>query len=85
MNLSASASFDRLIINLKKVQSNATFQAVVAVADKEQLAKITGESAGVIDEKSLHTCNSKDDLAIYDSLVREHESINKLALVQESI
>ena len=77
MNLSASASFDRLIINLKKVQSNATFQAVVAVADKEQLAKI--------DEKSLHTCNLKDDLAIYDSLVRVHESINKLALVQESI
>lgn len=85
MNLSASASFDRLIINLKKVQSNATFQAVVAVADKEQLAKITGESAGVIDEKSLCTWDSEDVLTVCDSLARVHESINKLALVQESI
>ena len=42
------------------------------------------ESAGVIDEKSLRTWDSEDVLAVYDSLVRAHESINKLALVPES-
>ena len=31
---------DSLILNLKKAQSNAAVQAVVAVADEEQLAKI---------------------------------------------
>lgn len=85
MNLSTSASFDRLIINLKKVQSNAAYQAVVDVADKEQIAKIIGEGAGVIDEKSLCTWNSEDVLAVCDSLVRVHKSINKLSLVPESI
>lgn len=72
------------ILNLKKAQSNAAVQAVVAVADEEQLAKIIRESAGVIDEKSLRTWDSEDVLAVYDSLVRAHESINKLALVPES-
>ena len=51
---------------------------------EEQLAKIISESAGVIDEKSLRTWDSEDVLAVYDSLVRAHESINKLALVPES-
>lgn len=54
------------------------------MADEEQLAKIISESAGVIDEKSLRTWNSDDVLAVYDSLARAHESINKLALVPES-
>ena len=44
----------------------------------------TPESAGVIDEKSLRTWDSEDVLAVYDALVRAHESINKLALVPES-
>ena len=56
----------------------------VAQITKEQLAKIIRESAGVIDEKSLRTWDSEDVLAVYDSLVRAHESINKLALVPES-
>lgn len=47
-------------------------------------AKIIQESAGVIDEKSLRTWDSEDVLAVYDALVRAHESINKLALVPES-
>ena len=59
-------------------------QAVVAVADEEQLAKIIRESAGVIDEKTLRTWNSDDVLTVYDSLARAHESINKLSLVPES-
>ena len=80
----SKGSIDSLILNLKKAQSNAAVQAVVAVADEEQLAKIIRESAGVIDEKSLRTWNSDDVLAVYDSLVRAHESINKLALVPES-
>ena len=80
----SKGSIDSLILNLKKAQSNAAVQAVVAVADEEQLAKIIGESQGVIDEKSLRTWNSEDVLAVYDSLVRAHESINKLALVPES-
>ncbi len=80
----SKGSIDSLILNLKKAQSNAAVQAVVAVADEEQLAKIIRESAGVIDEKSLRTWNSEDVLAVYDSLVRAHESINKLALVPES-
>lgn len=80
----SKGSIDSLILNLKKAQSNAAVQAVVAVADEEQLAKIIKESAGVIDEKSLRTWDSEDVLAVYDSLVRVHESINKLALVPES-
>ena len=80
----SKGSIDSLILNLKKAQSNAAVQAVVAVADEEQLAKIIRESAGVIDEKSLRTWDSEDVLAVYDALVRAHESINKLALVPES-
>lgn len=80
----SKGSIDSLILNLKKAQSNAAVQAVVAVADEAQLAKIMGESSGVIDEKSLRTWDSEDVLAVYDSLVRAHESINKLALVPES-
>ena len=80
----SKGSIDSLILNLKKAQSNAAVQAVVAVADEAQLAKIISESNGVIDEKSLRTWDSEDVLAVYDSLVRAHESINKLALVPES-
>lgn len=80
----SKGSIDSLILNLKKAQSNAAVQAVVAVADEEQLAKIIRESAGVIDAKSLRAWNSDDVLAVYDSLARAHESINKLALVPES-
>lgn len=80
----SKGSIDSLILNLKKAQSNAAVQAVVAVADEEQLAKIIQESAGVIDEKSLRTWDCEDVLAVYDALVRAHESINKLALVPES-
>ena len=80
----SKGSIDSLILNLKKAQSNAAVQAVVAVADEEQLAKIIRESAGVIDEKSLRTWDLEDVLAVYDALVRAHESINKLALVPES-
>lgn len=80
----SKGSIDSLILNLKKAQSNAAVQAVVAVADEEQLAKIIKESNGVIDEKSLRTWNSDDVLAVYDSLARAHESINKLALVPDS-
>lgn len=80
----SKGSIDSLILNLKKAQSNAAVQAVVAVADEAQLAKIIRDSTGVIDEKSLRTWESEDVLAVYDSLVRAHESINKLALVPES-
>jgi len=80
----SKGSIDSLILNLKKAQNNAAVQAVVAVADEEQLAKIIKESKGVIDEKDLRTWDSEDVLAVYDSLVRVHESINKLALVPES-
>lgn len=80
----SKGSIDSLILNLKKAQSNAAVQAVVAVADEGQLAKIIRESAGVIEENSLRTWESEDVLAVYDSLVRAHESINKLALVPES-
>ena len=80
----SKGSIDSLILNLKKAQNNAAVQAVVAVADEGQLAKIIKESKGVIDEKDLRTWDSEDVLAVYDSLVRAHESINKLALVPES-
>ena len=80
----SKGSIDSLILNLKKAQNNAAVQAVVAVADEEQLAKIIKESKGVIDEKDLRTWDSEDVLAVYDALVRAHESINKLALVPES-
>ena len=58
-------------------------QAVV-VADEEQPTNIISESAEVINEKSLRTWDSEDILAVYDFLVRAHESINKPALVSES-
>lgn len=80
----SKGSIDSLILNLKKSQNNAAVQAVVAVADEEQLAKIIKESKGVIDEKDLRTWEAEDVLAVYDALVRAHESINKLALVPES-
>ena len=80
----SKGSIDSLILNLKKSQSNAAVQAVVAVADEEQLGKIIKESRGVIDEKDLRTWDSEDVLTVYDSLVRAHESINKLALVPDS-
>lgn len=80
----SKGSTDSLILNLKKAQSNAAVQAVVAVADEEQLAKIIRESAGVIDAKALRTWTSDDVLTVYDSLARAHQSINKLALVPES-
>ncbi len=80
----SKGSIDSLILNLKKAQNNAAVQAVVAVADEEQLAKIIKESKGVIDEKDLRTWNSEDVLAVHDALVRAHESINKLALVPDS-
>lgn len=80
----SKGSIDSLILNLKKAQRNAAVQAVVAVADEEQLAKIIRESEGVIDAKSLRTWDSDDVLVVYDSLARAHESINKLALVPES-
>lgn len=80
----SKGSIDSLILNLKKAQSNAAVQAVVAVADEAQLEKIIQESAGVIEKDSLRTWESDDVLAVYDSLVRAHESINKLALVPES-
>lgn len=80
----SKGSIDSLILNLKKAQSNAAVQAVVAVADEEQLAKIISESKGVIEEKALRTWTADDVMTVYDSLVRAHESINKLALVPES-
>lgn len=80
----SKGSIDSLILNLKKAQNNAAVQAVVAVADEEQLARIIKESKGVISEKDLRTWDSEDVLAVYDALVRAHESINKLALVPES-
>ena len=80
----SKGSIDSLILNLKKAQNNAAVQAVVAVADEGQLAKIIKESKGVIDEKDLRTWDSDDVLAVYDALVRAHESINKLALVPDS-
>ena len=80
----SKGSIDSLILNLKKAQNNAAVQAVVAVADEAQLAKIIKESRGVIEEKDLRTWDSEDVLAVYDALVRAHESINKLALVPES-
>lgn len=80
----SKGSIDSLILNLKKVQSNAAVQAVVAVADESQLNKIRIESKGVIEEKSLRTWDSDDVVMVHDALVRAHESINKLALVPES-
>lgn len=82
--IQSKGSIDSLILNLKKAQANAAVQAVVAIADEAQLSKIIKESKNVIDEKALRTWESGDVLAVYDSLVRVHESINKLALVPDS-
>ncbi len=68
--MQSRGSIDSLILNLKKAQNNAAVQAVVAVADEEQLARIIKESRGVIDEEDLRTWDSEDVLAVYDALVR---------------
>lgn len=80
----SKGSIDSLILNLKRAQSNAAVQAVVAVADEAQLMKIKAESKNVIDEKSLRCWDSDDLFAVYDALARAHESINKLSLVPKS-
>lgn len=80
----SKGSIDSLILNLRRAQANAAVQAVVAVADDEQLARIRRESAGVIDKNALRTWESDDVLTVYDSLTRAHESINKLKLVPDS-
>ena len=80
----SKGSIDSLLMNLIKAQSNAAVQAVVAVADEEQLAKIRLECTSVKDLSSLRTWDSNDVLAVYDSLRHAHESINKLRLVPES-
>ena len=59
-------------------------RGVFLVPESYRWEFIKQESAGVIDEKSLRTWDSEDVLAVYDALVRAHESINKLALVPES-
>jgi hypothetical protein len=41
-------AFDSFMLTLKKAQSSAAAQAVAAVADEEQLAKMIRESASVI-------------------------------------
>ena len=80
----SKGSIDSLVINLTKAQSNAAVQAVVAVSDEEQLAKIIKEGKNVINFNTFRTWDSDDVLAVYDSLARAHESINKLALVPDS-
>jgi len=80
----SKGSISNMLINLKKAQSNAAVQAVVAVSDEEQLSKIIKKSKDVIDESSLRTWSIDEVLTVHDSLVRAHESINKLALVPES-
>lgn len=67
---------------IEKIKTTQLTDADLALATITKQA-ISG-SAGVIDEKSLRTWDSEDVLAVYDSLVRAHESINKLALVPES-
>ena len=44
----SKGSIDSLILNLKKAQSNAAVQAVVAVADEAQLAKLSGKAPGLL-------------------------------------
>lgn len=80
----SKGSISNMLINLKKAQSNAAVQAVVAVSDEEQLSKIIKKSKDVIDESSLRTWSIDEVITVHDSLVRAHESINKLALVPES-
>lgn len=77
-------SISNMLINLKKAQSNAAVQAVVAVSNEVQLSKIIKKSKDVIDEGSLRTWTIDEILIVHDSLVRAHESINKLALVPDS-
>ena len=80
----SKGSIDSLVLNLIKAQKNAAVQAVVAVADREQLAKIISEGEEVINKTLFRTWDSEEVLAVYDSLARVHESINKLGLVPES-
>lgn len=68
------------MLTLKKAQSSAAAQAVAAVADEEQLAKMIRESA---DEKPLRTWDAEDVPAVCDSLARAYESISKLALAPQ--
>lgn len=82
--IQTGGSIDSLILNLKKAQTNAAVQAIVAVSDEVQIEKIIRESEGVINRKSLRTWEVNDVAGVYDALIRAHESINKLSLVPES-
>lgn len=84
LKFNQKGSIDSLTLNLKKAQSNSAVQALVAVADENQLSKIIVEITGVIDEKSLRTWQSDDVLSVYDALIKAHERINKLKLVTDS-
>ncbi len=77
-------SVDSLILNLKRAESNAAVQAVIAVSDEEQLDKILRESEGILDSRTLRTWSFEEVITVYDSLVRVHETINKLNLVPKS-
>ena len=77
-------SIDSLLLNLTRALNNPAVQAVVAVADEEQLSRIIRESQGVINRRSLRTWNSNDVIVVHDSLARAHESINELRLVPNS-
>lgn len=79
-----SGSIDSLILNLKRAQSNAAVQAVVAVSDGKQLGTIINESRGVIEEHTLRTWESDDVLTVHEHMKRAHESINQLDLVPDS-
>jgi len=80
----SKGGIDSLILNLKKAQSNAAVQAIVAVSDEKQIENIIKESKGVIDEKTLRTWGFNDVLSVHEALILVHESINKLSLVPES-
>jgi len=80
----SKGGIDSLILNLKKAQSNAAVQAIVAVSDDKQIETIRNESKGVIDEKALRTWGFNDVLSVHEALILVHESINKLSLVPES-
>lgn len=77
-----AGSIDSLILNLQRARKNKAVQAVVAVSDEKQIAKILGECQDLIPD--LKTWDYNDVMAVSDALERAYDSIYRLKLVPNS-
>lgn len=71
----SKGSIDSLILNLKKAQSNAAVQAVVAVADEEQLADLANIMGQNYDLFEVHIVSLEWAKQIFTTLEKSRNVI----------